>query len=262
MIDCHCHILPGVDDGARDLQTAHDMGRVAVASGISTVICTPHHMNGVFNNSRERILLAVDALSKSFAQEHLELKLAPGSEVHLTADTANQLSLKQAMTFGDQGSAALIELPKQTLPAGATAMLDDILARGVVPVIAHPERNAELASHPSKLLEWTSMGCGVQLTAQSVCGDFGAAIQKVCHFWLQRACVHVIASDAHRPRGRKPDLRKAADYVTKHYGEQITMTLFHDNPSRLLSGAELLPQPSPTIARPPVLSKIAKWLKK
>lgn len=241
MIDCHCHILPGIDDGAHSLEVALDMARAASASGIEGLVCTPHHLNGVYINSAEAIRQASADLQERLLEAGIPLRLYPGAELHLVPELPSQLLDGIALTYNDLGKAALVELPKTTVPMGAETVLEQLLYRGVTPVIAHPERNLTLARRPEQLAEWIGWGCKAQLTAQSCSGDFGERMQRLCRRWLELGWVHLIASDAHRPAGRSPDtLAAGRASVAEWLGEEAATLLTRDNPRRLLIGEDLV----------------------
>ncbi|CRI66041.1 PHP C-terminal domain protein [Thiocapsa sp. KS1] len=241
MIDCHCHILPGIDDGAHTFETALDMARAAAAAGIQDLVCTPHHLNGVYSNPGSVVRHALQDLRERLAGAGVPLRIHPGAELHLVPELPSQVLDGTALTYNDLGKAALVELPKAAVPMGAETILEQLLYRGITPVIAHPERNLVLVRNPERLAEWVARGCKVQLTAQSCSGDFGERIQHISRHWLELGWVHLIASDAHRPTGRSPTtLAAGRAVVTEWLGDQAASLLVCDNPRRLLDGADLL----------------------
>lgn len=240
MFDCHNHTLPKIDDGAHDLDMALEMARVAVSNGIKTVFVTPHHLNGVFNNPRKTILKHLIEFRGRLADEEISLELFPGSELHLVPEIVGQILEGEALSFADKGKAALVELPKRTVPTGTEAILGKLIYHGITPVIAHPERNSSLAQDPSRVLEWVDWGCKLQLTAQSCAGDFGEPIQDFCERLCRTGAAHLIASDAHRVEGRAPNLRPGYEQVTDWIGVEAADLMVRDNPKRLLSGEPLV----------------------
>jgi len=240
MIDCHNHTLPGIDDGAHDVEMALDMARYAVNHGIQAIVCTPHHLNGVFTNTRHAVLKAVMALRACLVEADIPLQVVPGSELHIVPDLPDRILAGEALTYADRGKSALVELPKRTVPTGTETILERLLYNDITPVIAHPERNAELLRDPDRLTDWVSWGCKVQLTAQSCTGDFGKNIQHQCRRWCESGAVHMIASDAHRPRGRVPTLVPGRAKLVEWLGEEAAEVLGMTNPYRLISGEALL----------------------
>lgn len=239
MIDCHNHMLPEIDDGAHDWEMAVAMANRAVDSGIDVVVCTPHHNNGVFENSREKILLQLDAMRQLLQQEGINLQLVPGSELHLVPELLAELKAGQALTYADRGKAVLVELPKRTIPADAESILDSLIQVGLTPVVAHPERNGTLAEDPDMAIQWTTWGCKLQLTAMSCSGRFGAPLQEVSRYLVESGAAHLIASDAHRPRGRAPDMRAGREAIESWVGTEAAHTMTVVNPANLVDGLPL-----------------------
>ena len=256
MIDCHCHLLPAIDDGAHTLEVACEMARAALDGGTQQIICTPHHLNGVYENPAHFIRRILADTRLGLAEAGIPIRLYPGAELHLVPELPGRLLDGTAMTYNDLGKAALVELPKAAVPLGSETILEQMLYQGITPVIAHPERNLVLARRPDQLAEWISWGCKVQLTAQSCSGDFGPRLQRLCRNWLERGWAHLIASDAHRPTGRSPDaIARGRTTVAGWLGEEAAELLTLDNPRRLLNGEPLLDLP-PAV---PAQTGWARW---
>ncbi len=260
MIDCHNHTLPGIDDGAHDMDMALDMARCAVENGIGTILCTPHHLNGVFSNTRQAVLKAVMALRTSLAEADIPVQLLPGSELHLVPELPSRILEGEAVTYADRGRSALVELPKAAIPTGAETILEQLLYHDITPVLAHPERNSELLRTPYRLLDWVSWGCKAQLTAQSCTGEFGVAIQDQCRRWCEQGLVHLIASDAHRPYGRAPKLTDGIAQLRKWVGEPAAAIIAETNPGRLIHGEPLLAVDPIPNKSPPMRNLFRRWL--
>ncbi len=239
MIDCHNHMLPAIDDGAHDWEMSIAMARRAVDSGITVVVCTPHHNNGAFENSRATILQHISTLHEVLVQNGIDLQLIPGSELHLVPKLLSELESGEAMTYADRGKAVLVELPKRMIPAGTESILEKLIHAGITPVVAHPERNATLAQDPDTAIQWTTWGCKLQLTAMSCAGRFGEPLQEVSRYLVERGAAHLIASDAHRPRGRAPDMRGGAEAIESWVGAQAAEVMTYVNPANLVNGDPL-----------------------
>ena len=239
MIDCHCHLLPGVDDGAKSLEYALSMARKAVETGISDSIVTPHHLNGVFLNPLNSVLQYVSEFQNQLKTHDIDLKIHPGSELHLVPELISALDQKSAMTYANQEKAVLVELPKHSVPVGSVQILENIVYRGLTPVIAHPERNSFLRRNLKVVGEWLEIGCRFQLTAQSCAGDFGDSVKNACHYWCDKGWIHFIASDAHRIEGRAPDMRSGVEKIEKWLGADAANLLSTVNPKRLITGEHI-----------------------
>jgi len=246
MIDCHCHMLPGLDDGPKSIDAALKMASVATNSGVSDILLTPHHNDGLYSNSREEIISRVEMFQGSLDQKGIPLRVHPGSECHVVPELPDDLQNGIACTYADQHRAVLLELPKNILPIGAEQIIEQVEYLGLQPVIAHPERNSVLYREPERVQNWFERGWKFQLTNQSCSGEFGLGVQKVCYQWLKRGWVHFIASDAHRSDGRSPDMRKGVNQITDWFGEEVAVLLSRDNPGRLILGETIVDMPVTT----------------
>lgn len=254
-IDLHCHMLPGIDDGAKTTEQALAMARQAQADGIRTVVLTPHHLNGVYLNPADQVRQAVLAFKKLALAHGIGIRLLPGSELHLVPELPDALARGQAMTLADRGRAVLVELPVFTVPVGADQILDDLLAMGLTPVIAHPERNRALAEDPRRLGEWIDRGCLGQVTAQSCTGAFGSRSQQAAQTMIGNGWIHVMASDAHRDLRRIPQLSPGRDMVANWTSPELARLLVRTYPKALITGQEvdrsLLARALAPMKRPP-----------
>ncbi len=236
--DLHCHILPGIDDGAKDLDQALAMARLAVADGIRTTVVTPHHLNGVYSNRPGDIMAALGSLREALIAEGIPLKLLPGAELHLVPELPAEIASGQALTIANRGRAVLVELPVHTVPMGTEHLLEQILAQSLTPVIAHPERNSRLREQPEMLEDWISMGCLGQITAQSCTGQFGPRVREASRLMIQRGLIHVLASDAHRDSRRIPRLSEARVQLAEWTNQQVADLLALRFPHDLVEGRD------------------------
>jgi len=236
MIDIHSHILPGLDDGARDLEQSLKLARQAVREGIHTVIATPHHRNGRYDNPGGAVRQAAEALARELAAAGIPLKLRCGQEIRVYAELPEDLERGEALTLNGSRY-LLLELPSGYVPQGMDELLHELRVMGRVPVIAHPERNRELAADPGRLAAWVRQGVLLQLTSHSVSGALGPRLARLCLDWCRRNLVHFIASDAHHPDSRGFSLADAYERIAAAAGE--------DCASRLRSNALALAEDLP-----------------
>lgn len=239
MVDIHGHWLPGVDDGAKNLAMSLAMARMAVADGVSTVLATPHHLNGVYRTEAATVRTEVAALGEEFERAGIELDVLPGAECHLVPELPGELADGRAMTVADRRQAVLVELPVHTIPIGATTILEEIMSLGLTPVIVHPERNSELARHPDRLAEWVAMGCLAQVTARSCLGKFGDRPRAAAREMVTRGLIHFVASDTHRDRRRIPDMAAGRAVIEKWTNAQVGQLLAETLPRALVMGREM-----------------------
>ena len=239
MVDLHGHLLPGIDDGAKSLEQALHMARQAVADGITLSVLTPHHLNGVYDNPARQVREHC-AVFRGHLREHaIPLRVLPGSECHLVPELPAALAAGTALTLGDRKRAVLVELPVHAVPLGATHILEDILALGLQPVIAHPERNGELAADAGRLSEWIAMGCLAQVTARSCTGRFGPRVQEAARHMVRGGLIQVMASDAHRDSRRIPELTPGRETVARWTSPETATLLTEDFPRALADGKPL-----------------------
>ncbi|RHW30386.1 tyrosine-protein phosphatase [Oceanobacillus profundus] len=251
MIDIHSHILPGVDDGAKTEEDSLDMARAAVAQGITTIIATPHHKNGKYDNDAQSIINHVAILNELFKKENIDLHVLAGQETRINGDMVQDIEKGELLSLN--GSKYLfVEFPSGQVPRYASQMLFDIQVAGYTPIIVHPERNQELIEHPAKLYEFVKKGALTQVTAASLVGKFGKNIQKFSNQLIEFNLTHFIASDAHNTKSRGFVMDKAFEHVNHAYGS--------DYHYMFLENSQLLIENSNVNRMEPVMIKKKKFL--
>ncbi|MEW6698379.1 MAG: tyrosine-protein phosphatase [Bacillota bacterium] len=236
MIDLHCHILPGLDDGPPGIETSLELARAAVNEGIHTIAATPHCIPEVFFNERQAVLEAVAEFQGRLDAEHVPLKIAPGMEVHLTLDLAERITKGSVLTLNDAGKYILLEFPMNTVPRYAEQVIFELMLKGIKPIIAHPERNREIIENPNLLYGFMEKGCLIQVTAGSLTGKFGSRVQQRTRDFVQLGWVDFIASDAHDPLRRPFMLKEAWAAAKDIIGEERANVLVLGNPQKVLMG--------------------------
>ncbi len=220
MIDIHSHILPGIDDGAKDLEGSIEMARKAVQEGIHTIIATPHHKNEKFENPKQDILPLVEQLNRRLQEENINLNILPGQEVRIFGELLEDYEKGTILPLASS-SYLFIEFPSDSVPRYTEKLIYDIQLTGFQPIIVHPERNAELMERPEKLYRLVKNGAATQLTAASIAGYFGKNIQKFTGQIIEANLAHFIASDAHNITTRAFKMKEAYDFIEKKYGSQM-----------------------------------------
>lgn len=239
MIDLHTHILPELDDGADSIEEALSMARIAVEDGITALVATPHVIDGLFSNSKEKIHGAVERLDQRLKEDSIPLELLPGAEYNLEPDLAERLSRGELLTLNNTGRYLLVELPATLVPHYTDRVLYELQLQGITPILAHPERNIEFSREPSRLAEMVSKGILVQVTAGSITGSFGREIKNLAHLFLKSGCAHFIASDAHSSTGRIPKISSAMKEIENVLGPDMADELAVDNPRRAIEGQRI-----------------------
>jgi protein-tyrosine phosphatase len=248
MVDLHCHILPGLDDGSSGLEESLEMAEAAIADGITHVVATPHSSSShAFNYARVR-----EARDELQARLGDRLVLATGCDFHMSPE--NMIALREdAPRFCiNQRNYLLVEFNEFSIPPAMDHTLHELQLAGLQPVITHPERNGILRTRPERLKQWVEHGCYVQVTANSLTGTFGPGAQQGGWRWMGEGLIHFVASDAHNTTSRPLRLRPAYDAVEAKFGKETAEGLFVANPMAAFDGAELpyLPEIADTSATP------------
>ncbi|MBT2678812.1 tyrosine protein phosphatase [Bacillus sp. ISL-35] len=234
MIDIHCHILPGIDDGARGLDDTLDMAREAVNEGIHTIIATPHHKNNKYDNPQGIILQKVEQVNKALSNEGIDLKILPGQEVRIYGEVIGDLDKEEILTL-NHTQYLFVEFPSNHVPRYAETLLFDLQLKGIIPIIVHPERNQEIIERPEVLYNLVKKGALSQVTASSVSGHFGKKIRNFSFQLIEANLTHFIASDAHNVSSRGFKMAETMDVIESKYGIDLVY-FFQDNAELLLQG--------------------------
>ena len=235
MIDIHCHLLPGIDDGPPTVEAAMALACALVEDGVTQVVCTPHVFPGRFENRRSSIADDFLRFSALIEDAGLQLELLWAGEVRLTPEVLDLLRLQELPLLGQVGSTKtmLLELPDGQVPLGAEQFVRRLMTAGIRPVVAHPERNRMVMDHPERIRSLVDEGCALQLTAGSLLGDFGQRAQATAQALLDAGWVQAVASDAHNLSGRRPRMKPAAQWLTRHYGAEAARQLTVGGPASL-----------------------------
>ncbi len=233
MIDLHCHMLPGIDDGAPDEATSLDMARIAVADGIRVVACTPHVYPGMYENDTSGIAAAIARLQAKLDAERIELRLTIGADAHLTRELLGRLGDRTVPSLA--GSRYfLLEPPHHVAPPRFEQAVFDFLIAGYVPVITHPERLSWIEQHYASFQNIVRAGAWLQVTAGSLNGRFGKVAQRFADKLLDDGLVHLLATDAHSTRHRPPMLTEGWKAAEKWVGTDEAYRLVVERPQAVL----------------------------
>ncbi len=218
MIDLHCHILPGVDDGPQSVEESLAMAETALRDGIHTLVATPHMLNGLYENDLAGARSGLASLEKELVKRGLPLRLHVGGDVHVVPGMVEAVRNGSAVTIDDGRKYLLLELPSQSVPPGVKGEIFQLRIHGITPIITHPERNPVVSRDKELLRELVEMGALAQVTAMSLTGDFGEEVRDVAEILLKRRLVHVMASDAHSPHDRPPALSRGVEAAARVLG--------------------------------------------
>jgi len=259
VIDLHCHLLPGIDDGPEDLEASLALARAAAAAGTRTIVATPHidHRHGVDPSS---VPEAVERMRAALHDAHIELDVQPGGEVDLTrmADlTAPELD---AVRLG--GAAyVLVECPHtEARGAGFHTAIAQLRRRGEAIVLAHPERCPAFHRRPDRLRELVELGVLTSMTSSALLGRFGGTVKAFSLRLLREGLVHNVASDAHEPRRRGPELLAGLHAAERQLPGVLGQAdwLTQGVPAAILAGGT--PPPGPPLPEAP--RGMRRWLRR
>jgi protein-tyrosine phosphatase len=238
VIDIHSHILPDIDDGARTMEEAVEMARIAREDGIEFMVSTPHMFNGLSGNPEpSEVIERVAALNEAINDPN-GLKILPGNEVHVSHDIAEH-ARNNRVTKINRRNYMLVEFPQLTVPIGADELFYKLLLQGVRPILVHPERNAQIQSSPSIVGRYVERGVYIQVTAMSVTGEFGPSAKATADTLLRHNCVHFLATDTHRTKSRPPILSRGREAAALVIGAVRAQALVQDNPRAVINGEPL-----------------------
>lgn len=255
LIDLHCHLLPGIDDGAPDLETSLEMARIAVDDGIQVIACTPHIYPGLYENNGPDIIRRVGVLQRDLDEAGIPLKLYAGCDAHLTPTMVPELKSGHIPTLAESRY-FLFEPPHHVAPPRMDEVVFATMAAGYMPIITHPERLSWIESHYEMMKQLARQGAWMQLTAGSITGRFGKRPQYWSERMLDEGLVHLVATDAHNLRNRKPLMADATRMVADRLGEKAARDMVLTRPLMVLENAD--PATGPDTVGTPV--KPAKGL--
>lgn len=244
--DIHSHILPGFDDGASDECEFLEMVRCALNHGTSRMVATPHCDLEASPVRPEDVRAAVRGCRERLRELGWELDLLPGMEVRINSGLyvmAREDGDLHDLTLGENGRYILVDLPLADAPLVMEETLFRIQLRGLRPILAHPERNRYLAENLGKVRELHERGIILQVNAGSLRGMYGRTARRTALALLDEGLASLVASDAHRSRGRDPDLSGAWAAARRRWGQKRADLLFAENPSLILAGEDPAPAP-------------------
>lgn len=240
MIDIHAHILPGLDDGAADMDSALAMAAMAVESGVRAIIATPHcNIPGQFDNYRdERLAQAFRTFRDRVKQAGIPVEIWPGMEIFGTPDVPGRMEEKRFITLAGSRY-PLVEFPFQGYADRATEVLRGVSALGLRPIVAHPERYGYVQREPAILNLWTEMGCLLQINKGSLLGRFGRTAQHLALGLVDRGFAAFAASDAHSPEVRTTWMGDVRALLEEEFSPETARLLLEENPARVLADRDI-----------------------
>ncbi len=235
MVDIHCHILPGIDDGSQSWEMTREMCCKAVADGVTHIVATPH-ANDRYEYHRERF---TEMLGQLHDAADGKLTFSLGCDFHFSHENLQDaLEHPRRYTIGET-QYLLIEFSDYGIPPTVIQQVLGLRSRGMVPIITHPERNQWLLKKPQMVLDLIEQGCLVQVTASAVTGAWGKRSREMVEWLLENDAIHVVASDAHDPVRRTPVMSEARDGIARMASAETAQALVTDNPAAIVEGKSL-----------------------
>lgn len=238
MVDLHCHLLPGVDDGSKSMAISLRLAREATENGVTHALLTPHHMNGRYVNHKQDVIQRTEEFQEQLRKNDIPLTVFPGQEVRINGHLLDALD-KDDILFADTGNRYLmLEFPDDDVPYYTNQMIFDLQQRGITPIIVHPERNTKIMEEPDLIYQLLKRGCLSQITASSYVGTFGKKVEKFSRQLIETGQGYVFASDAHDLPGRKYEMRQAFEKM-RHEFDQELVEKYQQNARLIINGEKI-----------------------
>lgn len=237
MIDLHCHLLPGIDDGPKELGDAIELARASVVNGITHAVVTPHITPGRYDNDLLSISTVYQAFKQTLIESEIDLKIGMAAEVRLGPEIFTLFEEERLPFLGEfEGRKVLLmEFPHDHIPPGSDKMIKWLFDHNIIPMIAHPERNKDVLWKLSKLQPFVEAGCLLQLTASSLVGNFSPHAEQCARTILEKGWVTILASDAHNLHKRLPEIEPGRAVVEEMLGKEASWKMVKDIPWEIAS---------------------------
>lgn len=237
IVDLHCHILPGIDDGSQSLEDSIALANEAVKDGVTHILVTPHHLDNKYVNHRSDVERLVKNFQAELDSRQIPLKIFPGQEVHINGELVQKYD--DLLGVDLKKKYMLLEFPHSNVPAYAEKMIFELLKLGTTPIIVHPERNKEIQKNTDILYKFIQQGALAQVTATSYIGGFGDDVAKLSQKFVAHNLVQIVASDAHAMRDRDFVLSEALSQIGHDFGKDKAIQ-FEKNAEDLINGFNVM----------------------
>ena len=239
MVDLHCHLLPGIDDGSKNMKVSLRLAKEATENGITHALLTPHHMNGRYVNHKKDVIKLTNEFRQQLMKHRIPLTVFPGQEVRINGQLIDALD-KDDILFADEDNRYLmLEFPDDDVPHYTNQMIFELQQRGITPVIVHPERNTKIMAHPDLFYQLLEKGCLSQITASSYVGTFGKKVENFSRRLIENGQGYLFASDAHDLPGRKYEMQQAFAKLRQEFGNELVIR--YSNNARSIINGENVP---------------------
>lgn len=240
MVDIHCHILPGFDDGADNFEEALRMARIAAGGGTKAIIVTPHsNIPDSYQNYLDKEYVdTFKELKAKIKEQRIPLEIYPGHEIFATDDLVEPIKRKKLLTLCNSDY-PLVEFAFKERSESVYEKLQVLVAEGLTPIVAHPERYAFVAEDRSAALRLKKIGCLLQVNKGSLKNKFGTNAYDVAQALIRREVADFVASDAHSPYMRTPYLADAHEIISEMHSPQYANLILSINPEKVLKNEKI-----------------------
>jgi protein-tyrosine phosphatase len=257
MIDIHCHILPGIDDGAQNLEEAIGIISAEVEGGTGTFVATPHFIERMDYERINKLPELIALVKGEMARQGIEAEIVQGGEIYPADSMIWALDQRLPITVGGKGKHMLVDLPLASVPNDIDSLLYEVQVRGITPILAHPERASFILQDPDRIPAFLEKGVALQVNAGSLFGRYGPHSKSFAEMILKRRWAHFLSSDSHRPP-RAPVMARAVDYLADMLDAEYLEMLTSGSARCVLEGRALpkLPEAPPEKAKSGWLAKL------
>jgi protein-tyrosine phosphatase len=239
VIDLHSHVLPGLDDGCRDIDESLELARSLSAAGVRTLAATPH-VRTDFPTTPEQMRSALADVRLALEQAEIELTLVPGGEIAFDELDRLEIATLKAFALGDAGRFVLVEFPDHDVPSQLAERVETMHGQGLVVILGHPERNPVVQAMPQRLAGLVDAGALIQVTAASLTGAFGSSAATASRSLVETGLAQLVAGDSHHP-GERASIADALAHVPRRLARWLTS----DAPAAVLRGERPPAPPAP-----------------
>ncbi|MGN1282531.1 MAG: tyrosine-protein phosphatase [Limosilactobacillus sp.] len=238
MVDLHCHLLPGIDDGSKSMEISLRLAREATENGVTHALLTPHHMNGRYINHKQDVIRRTKEFQEQLNIHRIPLTVFPGQEVRINGQLLDALDKDDILFADTAGKYMMLEFPDDDVPHYTNQMIFDLQQRGIVPIIVHPERNTMIMAQPDLIYQLLEKGCLSQITASSYVGTFGKKVENFSRQLIEAGQGYIFASDAHNLPGRKYEMRQAFDKLRHEFSGELAEQ-YQQNACSIINGGNV-----------------------
>lgn len=240
MIDIHTHILPGIDDGPQSIQESIEILRKAADGGVKAIVATPHVLELPSENYWQRVSDTFNCVKEAVEWENISIEVILGAEVFISPDLPQTIKKNKWLTINNGNNYVLLELPVQEIPSFTDQTIFELLVRGIVPIVSHPERYLEIQNDTNKLFKLVKKGALTQLNSGSLRGKYGKKVQKTAKTLLARNLIHMIGSDVHSVPNGPYSLSQGVNLAGDIVGAKTAKKMVTSTPAKIINGENIV----------------------